>query len=252
MKSLGAAVASALLGVASVYYGLVEFVKLDQAASAQLAAAVMAVIPYVRELFEKTVVSQQGAKRPVVISIGSFGTPPRRMVLYGTLIIVGAMALAAGVTRIGVKVMEATTVLQIVVVLAIVSALVVLPTVFSVGRWVGRRCATHGIIVVVLIGFFARLVGALLDTSIPVLLGDAPFGGILPSVVGLSIAVAVSAILFIVVGLVGYWRGSRERLAAYLSYLLRSVSEDTRKTIVDIAFEEARTATTRNDRTEVA
>ncbi len=49
-------------------------------------------------------------------------------------------------------------------------------------------------------------------------------------------------------GLIGCWLGRRQRLAAYLDYLLQSVSEDTRKAIVDLAFEEARAKLTQPDR----
>jgi hypothetical protein len=59
MKSLGAAVAWALVAVAGVYYGLVEFVGLEKPASAQLASALMAGIPYARELFDKALSSQR-------------------------------------------------------------------------------------------------------------------------------------------------------------------------------------------------
>src|SRR6266852_1788451 len=37
-------------------------------------------------------------------------------------------------------------------------------------------------------------------------------------------------------GLLGYWRGRRQRLAVYLAYLLGSVSADTRQSIVELAF----------------
>jgi hypothetical protein len=92
MKSLGAAIASALLAVAGAYYCLAELAGFDRQAAAQLASAVMAAVPYIRELLDKTFLAQQGPKTPAVISIGDFGLSSRRMVLYGTLIVVGAMA----------------------------------------------------------------------------------------------------------------------------------------------------------------
>jgi hypothetical protein len=41
-------------------------------------------------------------------------------------------------------------------------------------------------------------------------------------------------------GLIGYWRGRKYRLAAYLHYLLGVLPAETRDTVVELAFDEAR------------
>ena len=46
--------------------------------------------------------------------------------------------------------------------------------------------------------------------------------------------------LFFALGLLGYWRGRHQRLGTYLAYLLGSVSTETRQSIVELAFEEAK------------
>jgi len=234
MKSLGAAVASALLGVAGVYYGLVEFVNLDKAASAQLASAVMAAIPYVRELLDKTFQSQAGARKAAVMSIGDFGIPPRRMILYGSLIVAGAMTLGLGVGQVVAIVAGVDVGPRWLIIILFITVLIQSPAIFGVGRWVGRRCASHGLIVIIGIS----LVAATVDAS-----GGGPeerLGRWTPGWYLLRLVGGTALISLASFG--GYWLGRRQRVAAYFSYLLQSVSEDTRKAIVDLAFEEARAA----------
>lgn len=242
MKSLGAAIASALLAVAGVFFGLREWAEFDRPAAAQLAASVMAAIPYIRELLDKTFLAQQGPRTPAVISIGDFGLSSRRMVLYGTLIVAGAMNLASGLGAVSANFIGVTTDLQWLRVVGIVAILIQFPAICGVGCWVGRRCASHGLAVIFLISFFARLATALLDD---VLITPAVISEILPSFPSLIVRIVAGTAVLSLVGLLGYCRGRRQRVAAYFSYLLQRVSEDTRKAIVDLAFEEARATRTR-------
>ena len=41
-------------------------------------------------------------------------------------------------------------------------------------------------------------------------------------------------------GLIGYWRGRKYRLSRYLHYLLDVLPAETRDTVIDLAFDEAR------------
>lgn len=46
-------------------------------------------------------------------------------------------------------------------------------------------------------------------------------------------------LIFLVPGLLGYWRGRKYRLSKYLHYLLGVLPEETRDTVIDLAFDEA-------------
>jgi len=243
MKSLGAAIAAALLAVAAAYYSLVELAGLDKPTAAQLASALMAAVPYTRELLDKTVLAREDSRKPAAISIGDFGIQPRRIVLYGTLLVVGAMGLSSGLSLLSAVYIGVTSDRGLVRTFLIVTPLILFPAIFGVGRWVGRRCASHGLAAIFIISFFARLVTSLLDmwwmataTGPFAVFGDFPT---------LPLRIVAGAAAFSLVGLVGYWRGRRQRVAVYLSYLLQSVSEETRKAIVDLAFEETRATLTR-------
>src|SRR5215475_5232412 len=201
MMSLGAALASVLLAIIAAYYGLVN-VGLDANLAAELAAAMTAAVPYVREFLEKTIRAQQGLKRAPVLSFGGFGLPPERMILYGTLIIVGAMELGSGLGAISVELLGETRDRETLYIMGIVGSLIQIPIIFSVGRWVGRRCASHGIVAIFLISFFARLATTLGDVW---LMGSARMTQILgihitPTTIGLL--VAGGAILFVLIGLI--------------------------------------------------
>jgi hypothetical protein len=119
---------------------------------------------------------------------------------------------------------------------------IVFPTVFFVGRWVGRRGIANGLMAVFLIGLVARIGASLLDVAVlsrdelTLFFGD---GFTALPIVG---QMASGVVLFFVLGALGYWRGRRQRLGSYLGYLLVNVPDASRHAIVDLAFEEARRA----------
>lgn len=242
MKSLGASVALTLLGGIGVFYGLTNL-GFDNLA-AQLAPALIALIPYIREFLEKTWWTDQNLTTAPVLSLRDFGLSPQRMTLYGTLIIFGAMQFGSALGGLSVIALGETRNPQKLYIIGAVANLVQLPIIFAVGCWIGRRCASYGIVVVLLTSFFARLFATLFDIW---LLTPDKMGALLgSSVTGLRVALSVTGgtILLALITGVGYWRGKRQRLAAYLSYLLRSVTEETRQAIVDLAFQETRATIT--------
>jgi hypothetical protein len=244
MKNLGAALAIAFLAIAGAFSGLV-YLGLDADAAAQVATAIIGSVPYIREFLERTFPIQRKSNSASVEPLDNFGLPPQRMILYGTLLIVGAMELGSGLGGLSADVLGETRDRQRLHIMAIVSSLIQFPIIFSVGRWVGRRITSYGIAVIFIISLLARLGTTLLDAGMLTPAGMTALLGIDVTLATLSVFVAGGTVVFFLVALIGYWRGRRQRLAAYLSYLLRSVPEDTRKAIVDLAFEEARATLTR-------
>src|SRR4029077_6742618 len=59
------------------------------------------------------------------------------------------------------------------------------------------------------------------------------------SIFGILKRIATISFLIIVPGLIGYWRGQRQRLSKYLNYLLSVLPPQTRDTVVDLAYGEA-------------
>ena len=50
---------------------------------------------------------------------------------------------------------------------------------------------------------------------------------------------AIISFIIVVPGLIGYWRGQRQRLSKYLDYLLHVLPPQDRDTVVDLAYGEA-------------
>lgn len=46
--------------------------------------------------------------------------------------------------------------------------------------------------------------------------------------------------IYTTAALLGFWRGGKQRLFAYASYLLRQLPREARTTLVELAFEEAK------------
>jgi hypothetical protein len=115
-----------------------------------------------------------------------------------------------------------------------VAGVVTYPTMFLVGRWVGRRGTSNGLVTIFIIAALARGVTSLVDVSVM-----APDE--LAAMIGMGLweLILLGTVLLFATGCLGYWRGTRQRLGAYLTYLLRHVSSDTREAIVELAFAEA-------------
>jgi hypothetical protein len=55
------------------------------------------------------------------------------------------------------------------------------------------------------------------------------------------VGIDLCSVSFILVpGLLGFWRGRRERTSKYMVYLLSALPEETQNSLVDLAFEEVR------------
>ena len=233
MKTLILAFAIALVGIIAVFLAL-SFVGVDKTIAGPIATAIVGAIPYLRESLDKQALP--GALRkasPVILSFDGFGMPPQRLILYGALILFATMNLASAFGGMLVG-LSGQTMETAGVVAKGVALVIVFPTAFLVGRWVGRRSVSKGIITVFLIAACARVATTLLDLfltspgEIVAFIGMSPWKQIIYGV-----------LLLFLCGWLGYWRGRRQRLASYLTYLLGRVSTETREAIVELAFAEA-------------
>jgi len=223
----------ALLGIIVVFLAL-SHLGLDKSVAGAIASAIISAIPSIRESLDKHGLpgARREARRPV-LSFEGFGLSPQKQIVYGFLMLFGAMNLSSGFVGLlgGASGLTAETT---VLITQAVSIVVVYPAMFLVGRWVGRRGISKGIATVFLICAFARVANSLLDLSF----FSYPKVRSLAGMQSWQQIVAGVALLFLV-GCLGYWRGRRQRLSAYLAYLLRRVSNDTREAIVELAYGEA-------------
>lgn len=160
--------------------------------------------------------------------------------MYGVLMQFGIMQFSSAVAGVPARVFGPASTLQTLASVAMFSLIVNIPAIFLIGRWVGRRAAMHGAVTVIGIAAIARLLASAIDFGFAhgnVTDAETAFFGskLIASASGFGLGI----LTFGSAGLLGYWRGTRQRLGSYISYLLRNASDETRKAIVDLAFEEA-------------
>jgi hypothetical protein len=108
---------------------------------------------------------------------------------------------------------------------------------YYVGRWIGSRCANPSAVMVLLVLATACLIVTGLATAV---------GGVTPSIQNLVIETGISFGVLAVAGLIGYRQGRKRRVAEYMDYLLSILPPETGKVLVDLAYDEARKATSVN------
>ena len=153
-------VAIAVVGIIVVFFVL-SLVGLDKSIAGTAATAIIGGIPYLRDSLDKSGLLRARKTHRTVLSFDGFGLSPQKLILNGTLILFAAMNLSAalvGVAKAGAALDFKT--------IALVATIVVYPTIFLVGRWVGRRSVSNGLLAIFLICVFARLASSLLDLTL--------------------------------------------------------------------------------------
>jgi hypothetical protein len=102
---------------------------------------------------------------------------------------------------------------------------------YLVGRWIGTRCSSGGMIAVLLVIIISTAFWRAVDLLTP---GEEEFT---PSEQVLDL---LRFPFLICIGLIGYRRGRKYRLSRYMHYLLDVLPAETRDTVIDLAFDEAR------------
>lgn len=120
-----------------------------------------------------------------------------------------------------------------------------IPLVYLAGRVMGRRSTAdgpvyRGVIAVSIAAAIAVLVSVAFTWALGATVFLTAMFEQLGSVGGVAIALAVFCVLVVLVpALAGYHRGRRQRIGAYMAYVLNKVNVETRQTIVALAYQEA-------------
>jgi len=240
MKNLAIAFVAALLACIGISLALTALGVGKDVAGAS-ATALFGTIPFVRDSLDHLANKRPGHSRHTILTIGSYALPARRLLLYGILLQYGIMQFSSVLAGVAIQVLDSSQQKNLASI-TIFSVLINIPGMFLIGRWVGRRAAASGVITVLGIAVFARLLGTIVDLVFLPFFSDSLAGdvlGELSNFVTAAAQIGSGVILFSAAGLLGYWRGTHQRLGSYIGYLLRNVSDETRKAIVDLAFEEA-------------
>jgi hypothetical protein len=111
---------------------------------------------------------------------------------------------------------------------------------YLLGRWLSWRCSKNGILAVVLMALLTAIMNRLLELLVMSPEVWQSFYGPERTVLSLLVLVFVQFAFILVPGLLGFWRGRRERTSKYMVYLLSALPEETQNSLVDLAFEEVR------------
>jgi hypothetical protein len=105
-------------------------------------------------------------------------------------------------------------------------------TAYLVGRWIGARVASHGLLVVLAVVLIGRVLVSIFDS----LLG---YGTFFLDPITLGIFILITALIGSI-GVLGYWHGFKAREACYIWYLLSNLPSDSREPIESLLYDEVR------------
>lgn len=245
MKTLLYASLAVLLLCAICFSFLTYVIGLGIDVSGPATVTLLATFPALHQLFDKSLRrKKKGKEGPSlstlpegIVKLEGFVLPWHQAGVYGGLVFaavvqVVALSLGAFGALFGFSRQEH-------IVLVVATPFLAGIIMFSVGRWIGIRCGRRGWVAVVVASFLGRVVALLVDMAVSRDAMESFLGGKLTFVLVLGIVVG-GGLMLSVVGLAGYWFGRRDRLPKYLQYLLSRLEPAVQRTIVDLAYEEAK------------
>jgi hypothetical protein len=111
---------------------------------------------------------------------------------------------------------------------------------YFLGSWLGSRCSRNGILAVVLMALLTAIINKLSELLVTSPEEWQSLYQLERTVLNLFVMGFGQFAFILVLGLLGFWRGRRERTSKYMGYLLSALPEETQNTLVDLAFEEVR------------
>jgi hypothetical protein len=205
--------------------------------------ASIAILASVHPIYKTLDLRQKLAKADtgldLIHSLEDYGLPMTRLILFGWLFMLAALELASAVSGIIVAYGE-IEIESAFIPMTLVVFIMGGSGIFLTGRWIGRRYISHGVITVIIAVLITRFSATLIDI---ILVPKAFFNkllGIETSIDIFILSVISGTISFSAFGLIGFWRGRHQRLTDYLDYVMKQVSPNARKVIVELAYEEAK------------
>lgn len=250
MRHFGIALVIAF-GLAGAIFGLAYPLVGNAHIAEGLAAIPVTACHHIAELLERRDArnSLGPSAATAIASYHSYGLAWPLMIVYGTVVLFAAIQLASGLGGlIGIAAYPDgnATPQQLFPILAIMSILGEIVAGFFVGRWIGARSASHGIIVLFAVAVCTTI---LLRGLEPLLMSPADFQAMYGNAANLPFLAFQAAVLFAILlpGMfLGYWRGRKRRFLNYLHYLLAVLPPATSNVLVDLAYEEAQKAGARH------
>lgn len=191
-----------------------------------IASLILGTIVYVHQLMSRRDTKLSFTALPgKVVSFEEYTLPWYSMVVYGTFLLYAM----SGLSTIIIWSLGEITGFYFSTMIVPINTLFVCIGSYLVGSWVGARCDKQPFLIVIAIVLFFSIV----TTIITLISGSS-------SLISAILIFVTSTPLYLIVALVGLWRGSRLRWVRYLQYLIRFVGPDTRATLVNQTYEEVK------------
>ena len=235
--------------IASVF--LLTTVGVPKEIAGPVSTAIMGSVPFLRDTLDsRHKLAEADTRQDMIGSIEAHGLPMTRLILYGWLFMLASLELSSVVGGLMAMATKIEKEIYVETVL-LVTFLTAWPAIFLTGRWIGRKYISHGVITVIVIASIIPFSASIIDIIfVPKTVFKALFHIEKPiEIIKLYVSYGIAiTILISILGLIGFWRGRHQRLTAYLEYLMKQVSPDTRNVIVELAYEEAKKSSdTRGD-----
>lgn len=251
MRTLSIAFAMAMACCLTLYF-LVSAIVAEREVAIGVATLPFVSVSHVYETLERAGVrrAQAAGTSEAVASFQDFGLPWVLVVLCGALMVIGIMnlavlgaeALAAVSSAEGTVFPTAKSMMPFDLPFAVVGS-------YLLGRWIGGRCRSHGVLALLAACVFGATLGKAIDflalsmSDLRDVYGEDGLVAGAGTFADFFAQAALGAMLYSVVGGIGYWRGRRNRQSKYLRYLLTALPRETRDTLLGMAYEEARSTT---------
>jgi len=247
MRTLGIAFAMALASCVGLFL-LMSAIVAQREVALGVATLPFAAVSHVYETLERAALRSSGAVSAEIgiASFKGFGLPWFVIAPCGIAIVLGFMNAA---------VLLAYAIALVCVIngasFATGAAFIPISFPFSVagayllGRWIGARCRSHGIPVVVAVSILGAFLAKAVDfLLLPDEMLKNLYGTILTGVViqDYLVQAAGGSVFILIFAAFGYWRGRHNRVLKYFRYLLGAIPPATRETLLTMAYDEARTA----------
>ena len=224
-----------VLGGAAICFFVVRLLLIDEELAGSvyetvlpygIASLILGTIVYAHQLLSRRDTRLSFTALPGrVVSFEEYRLPWYSMVVYGTFLLLAM----SGLSTVIIWSVGEVTGFYFSSMIAPINTLFVCIGSYWVGSWVGARCDKHALLTVIAIVLFFSTA----TTIIRLISGSS-------SLISAILILATSTPLYLIVALVGLWRGSRLRWVRYLQYLMRFVGPDTRATLVNQTYEEVK------------
>lgn len=237
MRSVAFIFFMTILG-AVIMYLLMDAIGVPSGLASNFSAVFLGFLPFLHQLAERREVRRTEDHRET-LSFQGYSIAAWRMVLYGLLV---GYAISNIPFMLGAMMAEAYgagSLAEVGDYGAFFVFLIIPPFFFFLGRWVGLRTRSHGWLVITGIAILVRLVGVATDY---LLIGSEEFVemmGIEKGPEHFALAVLIGTAITLPFLAWGYWRGRRNRISGYVSFLLRYTDPSDRDAIVELAYEQA-------------